>query len=184
MSETPLVTEGNTLGDAMSEDAPRCYRQRAMRFPPRRRKRRRSHSSALEDNGSPNNASRRPARPIFELSLWWSWLTQKRSSMISFRPVVEDGVSSRRKGEEIWLSKTRSPLNSRKFSVRCLHGQLVPLLTRRAAGVGITIPFSLWPCVGLRAASADWHSLRSSISQGGLRSALIALRSYPSRACT
>jgi len=60
--------------------------------------------------------------------------------MISFRPVVEDGVSSRRKGEEIWLSKTRSPLNSRKFSVRCLHGQLVPLLTRRAAGVGITIP--------------------------------------------
>ena len=59
----------NTLDDAMS-DPPRSYLHRAMRVPPRRRRRRRSHSSALLDNGSPNNASKRPARPIFEPNLW------------------------------------------------------------------------------------------------------------------
>jgi hypothetical protein len=107
--------------------------------------------------------------------------------MISFRPVVEDGVSSRREGEEIWLSKTRSPLNSRKFSVRCLRGQLVPLLvqkTRRSGDCDNVLPAC--PCIGLRAVSADLligHSPRSSISQRGLRSALITLRNYPSGAC-
>lgn len=71
MRETPLAPPAETaLVEMMSEDRPRSYRQRAMRFPPRRRKRSRSHSSALLDNGSPNNASRRPARPIFELNLW------------------------------------------------------------------------------------------------------------------
>jgi hypothetical protein len=171
----------------MSEDAPRSYPQRAMRFPPRRTKRSRSHSSALLDNGSPNNANRRPARPIFELNLWYSWLTQKRSSMISSRPVVEDGVSSRRERVEICFSKTRvafefwevfSRLPPRSARVS-LRPKGPPQWGLRYRSRGLSVRRA--SCGFGR--SADWHSRRSSISQRGLRSALIALRSYPSRAC-
>jgi hypothetical protein len=72
--------------------------------------------------------------------------------MISFRPVVVDGVSSRREKEEIWLSKTRSPLNSAKFSVGRLHGQLAPLLIQksRSSRDRDTVLVTCL-CVGLRA---------------------------------
>jgi hypothetical protein len=64
------TANGHTLSDALNDASPRSYRQCAMRFPPQRSKRSRSHSSALLDNGSPNNANNRPAQPIFELNLW------------------------------------------------------------------------------------------------------------------
>src|SRR6266566_8643431 len=105
--------------------------------------------------------------------------------MISFRPVVEDGVSSRREREEIWLSKTRSPLNSRKFSVRCLRGHLVPLLVQKSRRSGDCDTVLLaCPCVGLRAASADLliGTRRDPQYRSVDAIGLIALRSYPSPA--
>jgi hypothetical protein len=62
--------------------------------------------------------------------------------MISFRPVVEDGVSSRREKEKICFSKARSPLNSGTFFSKLLRGSSCLSWSNKAAAVGIAIPFS------------------------------------------
>jgi hypothetical protein len=92
--------------------------------------------------------------------------------MISFRPVVDDGVSSRREREEICFSKRIT------FEFREVFRKLASAVSSARATLGPKHP-PQWdcdtvllarPCVGLCAASAaaDWHSPRSSKWQGGI----------------
>jgi hypothetical protein len=93
--------------------------------------------------------------------------------MISFRPVVEDGLSSRRAREEICFSNTLHLwIQACAVSSRLLWSQ-------EAAAAGIAIPFS-W----LSSASGfaiGWLARAAilNITTVELRSALIALRNYP-----
>jgi hypothetical protein len=107
--------------------------------------------------------------------------------MSSFRPVVEDGVSSRRERAEIWLSK-----NAVTFEFKEVFSTLPPRSSR--APLGPKEP-PQWEsryrspglsCVGLRATSADLliGTRRDPQYRSVDAIGLIALRTYPSRACT